>query len=568
MKGQIKISKNFSMEAIDYANQGNSIIGIRGSGKTYAAMQVAEQLLDNGIPIIAFDPTGVWQNLRNGINGHPGYPVVVAGGMFPDLPLNETNAVQIVEAALKAGVSLVIDLKGLSTSNKSSWMRIVSSCVEYLQGNNDQYGLRHVFIEEAAEFVPQRPNPGGQLVYSRIESLARMGRNFGLGYTLINQRAEEIAKAIFEISEQVMVFRQSGKNSLKSIQDWLNYRGLKDQNISDTLPRLDNGECWIINEKEEVRAKVLAKKTFHPDPKTSKTSLPAGTKTADRTGFIDQMKKAMEKPAPVKKDLQKNNLPAVIPVNNQASERRIKQLEEELKQCKGYLKMYVGVINGMGTISKDLNDILNTASLRKSISPVLKLVESVPEQTKIVSELPNHVPKTIQSISQKPVIVSSGNRTLGKCSREVLRFLAQYPDRQFTKAQVAIATNYSAGSGGFNNALSELNQKGYILRDGKLQVNPDAHAEIILCIGNIISQDYDISTYKNNLGKCEREIYEVLLAHPHDEIQKDQLATMTETQYSAGSGGFNNALSRLNTLELIERRNGMIKLNPELLELL
>lgn len=568
MKGQIRISKNFSMEAIDYANQGNSIIGIRGSGKTYAAMQVAEQLLDNGIPIIAFDPTGVWQNLRNGINGHPGYPVVVAGGMFPDLPLNETNAVQIVEAALKAGVSLVIDLKGLSTSNKSSWMRIVSSCVEYLQGNNDQYGLRHVFIEEAAEFVPQRPNPGGQLVYSRIESLARMGRNFGLGYTLINQRAEEIAKAIFEISEQVMVFRQSGKNSLKSIQDWLNYRGLKDQNISDTLPRLDNGECWIINEKEEVRAKVLAKKTFHPDPKTSKTSLPAGTKTADRTGFIDQMKKAMEKPAPVKKDLQKNNLPAVIPVNNQASERRIKQLEEELKQCKGYLRMYVGVINGMGTISKDLNDILNTASLRKSISPVLKLVESVPEQTKIVSELPNHVPKTIQSVSQKPVIVSSGNGTLGKCSREVLRFLAQYPDRQFTKAQVAIATNYSAGSGGFNNALSELNQKGYILRDGKLQVNPDAHAEIILCIGNIISQDYDISTYKNNLGKCEREIYEVLLTHPHDEIQKDQLATMTETQYSAGSGGFNNALSRLNTLELIERRNGMIKLNPELLELM
>lgn len=174
---KINLSKSFSIQAVDYANQGNSMIGIRGSGKTYGAGVVAEQLLDAGIPIIVFDPTGVWQNLRNGVDGNPGYQVVVAGGMFADLPLTEANAVEIVDAALKAGVSLVLDLKGMSTSNKSSWMRIVSSSVEFLMGHNHLYGLRHVFIEEAAEFVPQKPNPGGQLVYSRIESLARMGRN-------------------------------------------------------------------------------------------------------------------------------------------------------------------------------------------------------------------------------------------------------------------------------------------------------------------------------------------------------------------------------------------------------
>jgi len=35
----------------------------------------------------------------------------------------------------------------------------------------------------------------------------------------------------------------------------------------------------------------------------------------------------------------------------------------------------------------------------------------------------------------------------------------------------------------------------------------------------------------------------------------------------ANSGGFNNSISRLNTLGLIQRTNGMIKLNPELLEI-
>ena len=35
----------------------------------------------------------------------------------------------------------------------------------------------------------------------------------------------------------------------------------------------------------------------------------------------------------------------------------------------------------------------------------------------------------------------------------------------------------------------------------------------------------------------------------------------------ANSGGFNNAISRLNTLGLIQRSEGMIKLNPELLDI-
>ena len=75
----IKLAKNLSIPVVDYANQGNSIIGIRGSGKTYTATKIAEGLILAGIPIIAFDPTGTWQNLRYGINGNKGLPVVVAG---------------------------------------------------------------------------------------------------------------------------------------------------------------------------------------------------------------------------------------------------------------------------------------------------------------------------------------------------------------------------------------------------------------------------------------------------------------------------------------------------------
>ena len=299
----MKISDNLTLSAINYANQGNSIIGIRGSGKTYTATKIAEEIIKSGIPIIAFDPTGVWQNLRFGTNGKAGFPVVVAGGFHGDIALSEDNAVQIVEAALKHNISLVIDLQGTATSNKSKWMRIVSDCVEFLMGNNQQYGLRHIFIEEAAEFVPQKPSPGGALVYSRIESMARIGRNFGLGYTLINQRAEEIAKAVFEISELVFVHRQSGKNSLNSIKDWLNVRGQADANIVQTLPKLESGQCWAIDNTQEVLINVLEKDTFHPDPKKglNAAAAPVTATNADLLSFIQGFKGTEPTPANAKK---------------------------------------------------------------------------------------------------------------------------------------------------------------------------------------------------------------------------------------------------------------------------
>ena len=291
----IHLAPGFSLNPIDYANQGNTILGIRGSGKTYAGTKIAEGLLDHSIPIVGFDPTGVWPYLRNGVNGHPGYPVVVAGGLAPDIELTVDNATRVLRAALEEGVSIIFDLKGYATANKGKWVKIISDCVEVLMEINLPYGLRHVFFEEAAEVVPQRPgiDVGAKIVYARIESMARMGRNYALGYTLVNQRAEEINKAIFEICEQVLVFRQAGKNSLKSIRDWLDHRGMEGDKIKaflSSLPKMPNGECWVVNQDEELQVKIGAKNTFHPDPKKGLTALPKSASKSDTSKFIARMK--------------------------------------------------------------------------------------------------------------------------------------------------------------------------------------------------------------------------------------------------------------------------------------
>lgn len=52
--------------------------------------------------------------------------------------------------------------------------------------------------------------------------------------------------------------------------------------------------------------------------------------------------------------------------------------------------------------------------------------------------------------------------------------LKQRPDEKFSKDIIALETDYSAGSGGFNNALSKLSTLGLIKRDGgQIQLNDE-----------------------------------------------------------------------------------------------
>ena len=235
------------VDPVELASQGNAILGIRDSGKSYSATTIAEFFLEAGIPFVAFDPIGIWRWMKvpGDARNAKGYPVVVAGGQAGDLPLTPQAEPEIVRAALQEGVSLVIDLYDMNLS-KSDWKRIVAACVRVLLYENKAHGLRHIFIEEAAEFAPQRVGPDQGQVYAEMEKLARMGGNALLGYTLINQRAEEVNKAVLELCDNLFLHRQKGRNSLTALSKWLDIGDAKGgKEIIASLPTLPQGECWI-----------------------------------------------------------------------------------------------------------------------------------------------------------------------------------------------------------------------------------------------------------------------------------------------------------------------------------
>jgi len=324
----MKLSHTLTIDSIDYASQGNAILGIRGSGKSYTATFIAEQLMDSHIPFIAFDPIGIWRNLKIGKDG-PGFPVVVAGENA-DLPLTPQNAPDIVRAAMKENVCLVIDLYSMKHS-KADWRSIVAKSIELLLYENKPCGLRHIFIEEAAEFVPQRIQPGYGVVYAEIEKLARMGGNASLGYTLINQRPEEINKAVLELCNCLILHGQRGRHSLTALGKWLDVASTKNADkVISSLPSLEPGCCWVWSEgsHEPQYVQIPEKLTIHPDRKN-----PLGAAKGIVSPYIDDfvslMKRSMAEKSggKPKKEFDGSSELAALRKALQQKDDRIRQLE-------------------------------------------------------------------------------------------------------------------------------------------------------------------------------------------------------------------------------------------------
>jgi uncharacterized protein len=125
-------------------------------------------------------------------------------------------------------------------------------------------------------------------------------------------------------------------------------------------------------------------------------------------------------------------------------------------------------------------------------------------------------------------------------------------NRPRLKVQVAVLTGYAATGGGFNNYLGALRSQGVIQGDGdKLRIN-EAGIQALGSWEPLPTGVGLIDYWRSRLGKAERLILETLTQVYPDPLTKEQVAA--NAGYEANGGGFNNALSRLRTLELVQGR--------------
>jgi hypothetical protein len=281
----------------------------RGAGKTYSAADLAEEMVKTQIPIVVIDGMGIWWGLRVSKDAESnGLPIVVFGGEHQDLPLVPEKASQMARAIVESNISCVLDLSGFS---KTQSKRIVGSFLDELYKINRME--RHVFIEEADLWAPQRPmGPDEQICAGAVSNFVRRGGNHNLGVTLITQRSAVLNKDVLTQADCLVILRTLAPQDKKAIQLWVEEMTDKDKTALgkwyDSLKELENGEAWIWHPEDPVIYKKIhfrERETFHATREFIRTPQAGSIKLMDVEDFVTKFKAVFEpKPKEIAKTIE------------------------------------------------------------------------------------------------------------------------------------------------------------------------------------------------------------------------------------------------------------------------
>lgn len=522
-----------------------------GGGKSVLARNIIEQAY-NHVPFIVLDFEGEYYSLKEKLTD-----LLIIGGQHADVAINLKSAVALPKEIIANQLNVVIDLSDLQNNERLLYSKHFLDAMMNL--GREYWTSYFVFVEEAHKLCGEQDK---QVSAGAVKDLMSRGRKRGYCGVLITQRISKLHKDAAAECNNKFIGRTFLDVDLKRAGAELGLSGSADINV---IRNLKPGQFYAFG-TAIVPHHVHTVKIKEPLTKIPKAGVNINLKPRAPTEKIKALLATLNNltAEPAKKEMAttQSNTGQGKTYYHKEDLQKQKQLEEKISVQQKLLhdqeKTHQKIVDYcMQSVTKAFN-------LLEGVLREIKEFKEKKEQS-IENTLP--VAATIVKSKIDTVLTSThpNNTNLGKCPYAILSFLASFPERSFSKAQIGIATEYSPNSGGFNNALSELNGMSLIIKDGA-KIKASSNAAQFLG-EDFEPKQYSIHTYKDKLGKCEREIYEVLLKHPKEAFTKQNLAECTPSRYSYNSGGFNNALSTLNTLELTKKQNGLIYLNPELLEI-
>jgi len=527
-----------------------AFVGKTGSGKTVAAKGAAERLLDKGKRICAVDPTGVWWGLKSK------YPVVVFGGRKADLPLNAAHGTILAEVIGTTSMNAVLDTSLMTVGERT---RFFKEFAETLLRKNES--PLHLFLDEAHVFAPQGkvPDPqAGQMLHA-ANNLVSLGRSRGLRIVLITQRPAKLHKDSLTQVETMVAMRVIAPQDKAAVNDWMGEWDAagKSKEIMASLPKLQTGEAWLYSPE----ANILKPVEFPMIKTFDSSSAPKDGKQAkvqmvevDLAALGEKLNKAgadilADDPRTLKRRIHEQEqeikkLKAAPAVQAGPSKEELSQMQQEahsdgvmqgrVEGFKEAMRLVVEAVNGVG-LPVAFGVPAKVSNLSRTVSQ-----ETANRQ---------HRQRLAQERPAAPAPEYNGEK-LGQCEQKILNVLGQF-DQGRTKNQIAMLSGYSSTSGGFNNSLSKLRTKGLIEGAPIIRATPDGKA--LAEYEPLPTGPGLLAHWVNKVGQCGGKILEVLHATGGLGMSKDDIAAAAG--YSPTSGGFNNSLSKLRTLELIEGRN-------------
>lgn len=262
---RLVIADIFVLPAKDTVTQTIGILAKKDSGKTYTGLVMAEEMARLNLPFAVLDPTGVWWGLRSGADGlSGGYNVLVVGGDKGDFELlpddGSRMAALVVDRWRKP---TIIDLSLFSPEEQHIFVAAFGSKLYAINRRP-----LHLFIDEADEFAPQKPeSPLQKTVLAVIDRIIRRGRRRGIGCSMFTQRNAVINKNVISQVDMLIAMCAVAPADLDAIQGWISRAVSRTacEECLRELPKLQKGEAYVVaSGKASVfrRIKVRLRTTF------------------------------------------------------------------------------------------------------------------------------------------------------------------------------------------------------------------------------------------------------------------------------------------------------------------
>lgn len=339
MKNQLRVASDLTLP-LSAVTETFGILAARGSGKSNLAAVLAEQMFDAGLPFVVVDPVGSWFGLRAGADGQKdgGLPIPIFGGHHGDVPLERGGGELLADLVVSKRLSCVLDLSAFESESAKKQFLLAFAQRLYLK-NTDPL---HLFLEEADDYIPQRPMRDEAQLLRAWENIVRRGRSRGLGMTLITQRSASISKSVLTQVQTLFVLRTTGPQDRAAIEAWVKYHDTDDKVLS-SLSGLASGEGWAWSPQflgRMSKHKFHRRRTFDsgatPKNLRGKDARAAATLAdVDLSHLTQQMAATVERAkADDPKELKK--LLAQASKDASVSTRRISELETRLLNTSGF----------------------------------------------------------------------------------------------------------------------------------------------------------------------------------------------------------------------------------------
>ncbi len=535
-----------------------AILGRTGSGKSFFARTLVEDWLEEKRRVCVIDPTSVWHGLRSNAAGDgPGYPVIVFGGDHGDVPIGDRSGERIAEIVGSRNTPAVICTAEMTAGERH---RFMTDFLGKLYRTN-RLPL-HLVVDEADDIGPQQPLPENRRMLGDIDRIVRRGRVRGFRVMMITQRPAVLNKNLLSMAGVLVAMRLPGPQDRAAVDAWIKGQAAGDEatTVMSTLPGMPRGEGWVWAPEDGVleRKKFRTIRTFDsmrtpeigeeiPEP----TRL-AAVELGDLRKLLEPEVQADHKSAGGAGGAGGAGAAAVAP------DPKLIEAAEQRGEQRGYERgrlderaFHLGMLAKLEEQFEKLKSAFNEWAAHNLNQPAPVIIDQESSTAAPASQEPRQRKGTVPAVAPVP---QNGDKPHTGPEQRVIDAIAWWLAVRIetpTRIQVAMVAGYKPTSGGFNNLLSKLHTSRCVCY-------PVSGSIALTEIGRSVAQRpatppttqalhdriYDLLT-----ASQARVLSAVIAAYPAP-VDRDALGS--RTGYSPTSGGFNNLLSQLRSLKLID----------------